>query len=566
MRKGMLQRIVGCVLALSASMAAFSACETESGENSSHSTSQPSVNNPYQPNNGGSVTPTPTPDPDSSDNVVADKYEITIACSAEMGEQVVLEKLIAAYEEKNPDVEIVLETFSDNGFEQYMLGVAADLESSANIIWTSDTYHSDWDVYFTDLRPYYESSAETDYSLYYETTLDAASTNGYFKPTKNYTGAFRSDDLDADSDGYEDYANHSEYGLYYAPREFSKPTILCNTYLFGELDDAYETTYKEVNGVTEMPSDYVSTRVRLQEIASGADWDSLDDLTEFTRFLAERIYYIVYNTTDRTLGRKWTNRAVLDLSLEWEPVYTTVMNELGVDLIGDDGGLQLEQYEAQLEALHNAMFPTDNEELSYYTMDSGLEFSTGNLLMTVCSRPVVLGYANMFEAMYGDTCLEALAFPASDVAVTGSGYAISNIWDGKGMTVNGVYKSYTELSWDFIKYIITEEGQEVAGATGLNIPVLKKLYAAEGNGGVTPAWRAVESLGAINHDAWVAGGELRLDTYNVFIARRRATFRATVGDFFAALQEKDYEEGSLTDLIKLTLKEYSLYNPQNNLR
>ena len=502
------------------------------------------------------------------DNVVADKYKITIACQTEMGEEEVLKVLKAAYEKKNPDVEIEVKTFSGEGFEQYMLGIAAEQSNSPNIIWTADTYHSQWDEYFTDLRPYYEASAETDYSLYYETMLDTAATNGYFKPTKNYTGSFRSDDLDKDSDGYENYKNHSEYGLYYAPRDYNKPAILCNTHLFDELDAGYEKLYKSVNGVTEMPSDYVSARARLQEIVEGKDWDELTDLSVFTKFLANKIVYILANAgnVDRELGRQWKDRGVLDLFLEWEPTYTTIMNDLGIDLIGDNGELNIAQYEAQLEALHNAMFPADDAEAAKYTMAGDLEFSTGNLMMSVCSRPVVLGYGSTFKGSYGETCLETISFPVKDIAAGCSGYAISNIWDGKGMTVDGVYKSYTDLSWDFIKYIITEEGQEVAGATGLNIPVLKKLYDEKSNGGVTPAWRKVESLGSMNHDAWVAGGELRQDTYNIFVPKKRMAFRTQVTNFFTALQKDNYGSGTLSELITQTVKEYNFQSPTSNLR
>ena len=138
-----------------------------------------------------------------ADVVVADKYKVTVACQTEMGEEEVLKVLEKAYEAKNSDVDVVVKTFSGEGFEQYMLGIAAEPKNSPNIIWTADTYHSQWDQYFTDLRPYYEASPETDYSLYYETMLDTASTNGTFKPTKNYTnptGNFNRE-KDANSDG-----------------------------------------------------------------------------------------------------------------------------------------------------------------------------------------------------------------------------------------------------------------------------------------------------------------------------------------------------------------------------
>ena len=505
----------------------------------------------------------------------SDYYTITVACQTEMGEEEVLRVLKKRYEELHQDRRIDIKTFSGEGFEQYMLGIAAEQSSSPNIIWTADTYHSQWEQYFVDLRPYYEASAETDYSLYYETMLDAASTHGYFKPTKNYTnplGAFNRE-LDENSDGMENYKNQSEYGLYYAPRDYNKPAILCNTHLFDELDSDYETVYKSVTGATEMPADYQSTRARLAEIVAGTDWDELNDLTAFAKFIAKRMIYITNNaTTDRTMGRKWGQRAVLNLFLEWEPTYTTVLNDVGVDIIKDDGSLELAAYEETFEALHAEMFPDATDEdkqiagVMMTTNGGSIQFSSGNLFMSVCSRPVVLGYRNTFYGTYGEACLESIRLPVKDIAAGNSGYAISNIWEEHGVSVNGEYKSYTELSWDFIKFIISEEGQEVAGETGLNIPVLKKLYSAETNGGVEPAWRKVESLGEMNHDAWVAGGELRQDTYNIFKAEKRNAIRSVTRVFFANLQRKNYNDGSLANLIKETVRSYNLQSPTSNLR
>lgn len=499
------------------------------------------------------------------DNIEADKYKITVACQTEMGEEEVLNVLKTAYEAKNPDVEIEIKTFSGEGFEEYMGRIAADQNNSPNIIWTADTYHSYWNEYFVDLRPYYEASTETDYSLYYETMLDAASKNGVFKPTKNYTnplGAFDRE-KDATSDGKEHYSEHSDYGLFYAPRDYNKPAVLCNTHLFEELDEAYESVYKSMNDLTEMPAEYKSAMARLQEIVDGKEWDDFYDLPAFARFIAEKVAYIINNASGSAgnLGRKWSQRAVLNMFLEWEPTYTTVMNALGVDIINSDGTLNLAANSEALQQLHDAISPSATDEdnqLAGIITSKDVTFASGNLFMTVCSRPVVLGYGNTFKGMFGETSLEAIPFPVESIAAGNSGYAISSIWEDKGMTVDGVYKSYTELSWDFIKFIITEDGQEAAGATGLNIPVLTSLY-EDGE------WRKVESLGDMNHEAWVAGGELKQDTYNIFKADKRNKFRNVVNVFFGNLLKSNYNDGSLSKLITATEKSYNLNSPGNEL-
>ena len=100
----------------------------------------------------------------------------------------------------------------------------------------------------------------------------------------------------------------------------------------------------------------------------------------------------------------------------------------------------------------------------------------------------------------------------------------------------------------------------------MNIPVLKKLYSAETNGGKMPAWRMVKSLGSMSHDAWVAGGELRQDTYNIFKSEKRNAIRSVIKTFFVNMQRINYNEGSLDGLISETLRSYNLQNPTANLR
>lgn len=505
--------------------------------------------------------------------VTADKYKIIIACQTEQGEEEVLKVLKASYEKKYPDREVEIKTFSGEGFEQYMLGISQQFDLSPNIIWTCDTLHSQWDRFFLDLRPYYEKSATTDYSLFYETMLDAASTNGYFKPSKNYTNPLNAFDREVDPDfnGTQDFNNPSEYGLYYAPRDNNKPAILCNTHLFKELDTKYEQEYTAKNGA--LPEDYQSTYARLQSIHDGENWDEMDDLYEFARLIASRVYYLYDNAENPREAKAWEQKRSLNLFLDWEPTYTTVMNDLGVEILNADGTLNLNAASVQLEELHNKLFPDSPEAANMLELNTASGFSAGNTFMTVCSRPAVLGYNKTLTGSYKEECLDTISFPVADIAAGNSGYAISNLWDGSAMTglpasvsVNGVEKTYFDLSWDFIEYIITEEGQEVAGATGLNIPVLKKLYSAETNGGVEPAWRKVESLSGMNHDAWVAGGELRQDTFNIFKTEKRSAFRSHLKTFFINFQRSNYNVGSLATLISETERQYNNLKPTDNLR
>ena len=510
-----------------------------------------------------------------ADNKVMDHYEISIACQSEESEQEVLSTLIAAYEKDHPDVKITLESFTGKDFENFMNQVSQDETSSPNIIWTSDAYHARWEQYFTDLRPFYERDAETDYSLYYASMLDTASINGVFKPTKNYKGSFRSDDLDT-SDGLEGYKNHSQYGLYFAPRDYNKPAIVCNTALFEMLDKQYEEYYKLQENVTEMPADYVSTTASIEDFVAGNNWDDLNDLFSFAKSAAEKIQYVLdyagsLGAKGQKVVKQWQYKTVLDLKLSWEPSFTTILNAMGVEnIIKADGTLDLESNTEVLEQLHGWMYAEDN---LYYSDVDDNNFKNGETFMRVASRPILLSYRNNlvqihadYYQKYGKAPLQVLRIPTEWIAGGCSGYAINSVYEGKGITVDGVYKSYADLCWDFLKFIITKEGQEIAGATGSNIPVLKSLRNADSNGGETPAWRKVAGFDGMDQDAWLAGEELKQVWFNVYKSNYRIKFRETVQTFFMSFQRKDYNGGSLAELIKKTNDAYLAAKPQENLR
>ena len=89
---------------------------------------------------------------------------------------------------------------------------------------------------------------------------------------------------------------------------------------------------------------------------------------------------------------------------------------------------------------------------------------------------------------------------------------------------------------------------------------------AESNGGETPAWRKVAGLENMDQDAWLAGSELKQDWFNVYKANYRIKFRNTLQTFFTSFQRKDYNGGSLAELINKTNEAYDASKPTENLR
>lgn len=410
--------------------------------------------------------------PFEQNSVDEDKFNLTIAAQSEEGEEIVLKALADAYEEKHPDVNITVKTFGGELFRNYMTKYAANQSKLPDMLWMPDDQFAAFadGGYFEDLRPFYEASPETSYDKYYSSMLNAASYIGQYKP------------LSEDSD--------RKYGLYYAPRDYDKIGIVYNTKLF---------------------EDY------------GIDVPSLDhwDMNAF---------YALCQTIAGKLGRG--SHRVITLNTYWEPVYTTFFQELGGDgLVTADGKFNLgsEKNRAAESSLYDNLFVNDK---MIQSQDN--DFTRGLTFMTVVARPLVLGFKNKMAGLRSDgkSPIDFLPLPCHSIAAGCSGYGITKAHSEEVREVNGKQKKVKDLAWDFLKFIITEEGQNVAGKTGLSVPVLKSL--AE-----TGEWRkAVDS--SLHHEAWLAGNELRLTTYNIYQPNVRAELRELMSGFMTNLENQTY--------------------------
>ena len=399
------------------------------------------------------------------------KYNITVACQQEEGEIEVLEKLAEEYEKTHTDVNIIIKDFGGGGLDDYMTNNGR-VKTLADIVWVPDDLFAPWAEkggFFLDLREFYESSEETAYSNYYESMLHAASYTGEYKPLSE--------------------SKDAKYGLYYAPRDYNKIGIAYNTQLFQQF------------GI-EVPTDF-----------SHEAWN-METFIDFLQGAAEKIQ-------KKGAAYALTYRAI-SFFLQWEPVYTTVFKEMGGDsIVKEDGTLNLdsENNKKLMRKLYDELF--SNEMIVGTEMD----FKKGYTLMATCVRPVAYT-----AYMQRKGTVDFLPFPAKAIGAGCSGYAITKEKANATQTVNGVSKTNKELCWDFIKYIITEEGQQVAGSFGTSVPILKSL---KENGEWTKAMGEDK-----NHAAWLAGEELRLTTYNRYATDIRTALRANVSAIFSDLQNK----------------------------
>ena len=419
-----------------------------------------------------------------SNKTDSSKFNITVAISNSESEVELFKIWKDAYEEKHPDVNIAYETFTegDTPTETFITNKRSSRMSLPMMTWVSDTEaaYLATEANFVDLRKFYEADSSTDYTNYYASMLNLASYTNEFKPTTSYSGSYESDKSDDES-----------YGIWFAPRDYNKVTIAINKAVFKEL------------GV-EVPAD--------------DDTWNWEKLVSTVQTLAGKIVNGGSNTS---------RLRAIRLTLFWEPVYSTILTELdGKCVVGETNGkvtsmLDCDANIAVYKKLYNDIISVNK------AIDTDDNFSKNLTAMTVISRPKILDYVNKVEE------LDFLSFPAEKIGAGCSGYAIIADDAEKTQTINGVTRTNEELCWDFIKFIISEEGQNLGGESGGIQPILKSL---EKDGEWTKAINT-----NLNHAAFAAGDELELNWYSNVTARNRTAVKTTVKDFFVQLEKATSE-------------------------
>lgn len=436
------------------------------------------------------------------DNFQEGKYNLVVAVQKEEGELEMMNMFKEAYEAKNSDVNIIVSDYKGSLFESYMSKYVMSEADLPMMMWMPDDQFDFYAAggYFADLRKYYEQDEETAYSLYYESMLHAASFLGEFRPTTSYTGDYVSEQTGTEK------SDSRQYGIYFAPRDYNQIAIIINKNLFNQFN------------------------VEIPDTTNG--W-TFDEYIELINEIGEKI---------KDGGNAHLAKRAANIFLPWQPVYTTVFNALGSDGIVKDQSFNLDSAANKqiLEYLYQGIYDTRQN------FDVNDAFSKGTVFMTTAARPLVTTFANTIKDRDGNIAIDFLPYPAEYVAAGCSGYGITSIHEKTEQTVNGVTKTVGEIAWDFIKFIISEEGQQLSGSTGFTQPILKSLTE-------TGSWlQAIDA--SLNHNAFAQGKQLDQTTFDIFDPQCRAGLRSIMTTTFGAVQ--DINTGKLSTLETQTLPKY----------
>lgn len=508
------------------------------------------------------------------DGALAGKYNITIAAQQDDGELVILGALKEAYEAKNPNVNIIIRDFSGKTYSEAMNTWREDYSLLPMISWMDDRDFAAYAEggFYVDLRPYYEQDLEaTDYNAFYQTMLNTASYTGEYRPTTGYTGTV---------EGKEN-SDDRQYGLYFAPRDYNEIVIVYNKTKFADANyDANGINtggynifqeYEEVYGVDL--SDPVNNNDKTKW-----NWEAFVNLLHLA---GENIFE--YNA-----GASALNERVIYLHNSYEPVYTSIFTELGSQYPG---------YEGLIDSTGNPLFDSDANKAIYKYLSENIyqyespydedgqtktkkninavteeSFFNGMTLMTVCPRPTLYSQWNALQAKGME--IDVLPFPTQQIAAGCSGYGITTYgsFDENNQPITQTPEglptvNVVDLCWDFIKFAISEEGQEVASKTGVCVPVRKSLI----ENGVWKQAFTREDGTTINHQAFILEEELPMTMFNTFPPTSsnqpiRASLRSTITNFLLELEnEKVITDADRETIITNYINYFNTYRKQAGL-
>lgn len=248
----------------------------------------------------------------------------------------------------------------------------------------------------------------------------------------------------------------SDENYYWLPRDYNKMVVCINTEMF------------EAAGI-EKPSD---------------DW-TMTDFYNTCKKLQEKEAEIKKIT-------KQTTFYPAEMKLNSAEVYYPYMRAYGGDLfdVTQDGKVKIYNDLDKVKAGANALLSYADDGLCLPPDTDAVAFVNKQAAMIFTTRPNVQSYANRLNNK-----IDFVSMPTIENLAEGEKSYIGMGCTGYGIT-SSCSEDKLEAAWKFMKYIVSEEGQELFGSLGSGVPVLNSLLENQNS-----AWRKYISSD-LNHEAF----------------------------------------------------------------
>lgn len=296
--------------------------------------------------------------------------------------------------------------------------------------------------------------------------------------------------------------------MYWAPRDYNKIVVCYNKAIF----DAADVAYPQDNW----------TWTQFLDICKALKAKT----SNITAVTGQQIFYPV------------------DMTPNWEAVYYPAIRSFGGDLFDRENATAIKDEVKVRQALDELLKPV-TEGVAFSPAEGGAApFSSKQCAMVFMTRPSVSSYANALKDASGKATIDFASLPAfedvekSYIGMGCTGYAITNQCS----------ENKCDFAWDFLKFVMTEAGQNAICAAGNGVPTLKAM-AEDKNA----AFR--QYLPEANHDAFIKFTERDLEMNylsglptNKHLAVRSELLKELTKNYYSAQDKSGYLQELKTKL------------------
>ena len=366
-----------------------------------------------------------------------EKIKITVSVSGtDASEGALMQKWKMAYEAQNQDVTIHIKNFTSD-YTQTMMSYVQSAKQMPDIMWTTGEKHSPWSDAgaFVDLKDMIAADEEIDLDDFYGEIVRATQKNS------------------------------QDDGIYFMPRDYNKCVLFINKVMF------------RAAGFTD------------------AEIDALKDGWNYEKFMetCERLKTAMDNNQNPQLGIR-DKSVPVDARMDFNASYCSFINHYGGQIV-ENGAVDLLS-DKNIAAYGKIFELIEKGYIAESAKKSAASFTTMSAAMQISVRPALPGLPA--SSNYD---VDFLPLPLDTIGVGCSGYAITNIAKTRvsKSTRNEEKKSNEAYAFDFLKFIVSEEGQRIGAETGSIIPVRKSMAN-------DTSWTQYKSA-ALNHAAFISAPE-----------------------------------------------------------
>lgn len=261
--------------------------------------------------------------------------------------------------------------------------------------------------------------------------------------------------------------------LYILPREFNQVVMYFNEEIFDIAGVDYPTAQMSQQDFLDM----------LAELKAGIS--SSNAVNDYGVKYSEAVSYLI------------------DVNAQWDSWVWPLIKSFGGEIVNENGEAVMNSENTLNAFKFWRTLRQNNYAGPISTSNVGVNFRMQQAAIYFHTRNVMTNIYKSTKQIKGVQKLGVTALPQF-----GSEYAVASGASGYSMYMKSEHK--TE-AWLFLKFIASVEGQNILGATGNGIPVLKSLLKDE-----NAAWRTynVEAFGdAFDKDAFIYGMDMETKPY-----------------------------------------------------